>query len=140
MSYIGANSQGIIGVANTDIIDGSTISNATLDSTNTFPAIGQLAFWYGNASASSSITFTLDGVSSYTVIFNGRDNSTPFFPKNLTFIIDSSDGTITSKTDSWSTSLNESFDNSTKVLTLSSSSDTQIMSILIFKGAVTEGT
>lgn len=63
-----------------------------------------------------------------------------FFPKNLTFIIDSSDGTITSKTDSWSTSLNESFDNSTKVLTLSSSSDTQIMSILIFKGAVTEGT
>lgn len=35
-SYIGANSQGIIGVANTDIIDGSTIKNATLDSTNTF--------------------------------------------------------------------------------------------------------
>jgi hypothetical protein len=38
MSYIGANSQGIIGVANTDIIDGSTISNATLDSSVTFPA------------------------------------------------------------------------------------------------------
>lgn len=36
--YVGANSQGIIGVANTDIIDGSTISNATLDSTVTFPA------------------------------------------------------------------------------------------------------
>ena len=38
MSYIGANSQGIIGVANTDIIDGSTIKNATFDSTVTFPA------------------------------------------------------------------------------------------------------
>ena len=40
MSYIGANSQGIIGVANTDIIDGGTIQNATLDSTVTFPAGG----------------------------------------------------------------------------------------------------
>jgi hypothetical protein len=38
MSYIGANSQGIIGVANTDIIDGSTIQNATLESSVTFPA------------------------------------------------------------------------------------------------------
>lgn len=117
-----------------------TITGGTIGSSVVFPAIGQLAFWYGNASASSSITFTLDGVSSYTVIFNGRDNTTPFFPKNLTFIIDSSDGTITSKTDSWSTSLNESFNNSTKVLTLSTGSDTQVMSILIFKGAITEGT
>ena len=54
MSYIGANSQGIIGVANTDIIDGSTIKNATLDSSVTFPA-GQTLSYH-----SSSLTGTAD--------------------------------------------------------------------------------
>lgn len=73
-------------IAEHDLVnDKVDVKNATLDSTVTFPAIGQLAFWYGNASASSSITFTLDGVSSYTVIFNGRHNSTPFFSKKLNF-------------------------------------------------------
>lgn len=130
MSYIGSKRSSSL----------VSFDEGTIGSGVVFPPIGQLSFWHGNASVSTSVDFTLDGISSYTVIFNGRHSSTPFFPKNLTFIIDSSNGTITSKTDSWSASLNESFNNSTKVLTLSSSSDTDIMHILIFKGAITEGT
>ena len=112
----------------------------SIDSGVQFPAIGQLVFWHGYAAVSSSINFTLDGVSSYTIIFNGRRSTTPFHGHNLTFIIDSTDGTITSKTDAWGADMNESFNNSTKVLTLSTGSSTNVMSILIFKGAVTEGT
>lgn len=135
MSYIGAKTVGVI--AN---VDGGTISNATLDSTVTFPSIGQLAFWHGYAAASSSHTFTLDGTNSYTVLVTGRHTSSPLYAKNLTFIIDSSTGTITSKTDAWGAELNESYNTSTNVLTISMGSSTDLMQILIFKGAITEGT
>lgn len=117
-----------------------TINNATLGSSVVFPAIGQLAFWHGYAAASSSHTFTLDGTNSYTVLVTGRHTSSPLYTKNLTFIIDSATGTVTSKTDPWGTALNESYDTSTNVLTLSTDSSTELMQILIFKGAITEGT
>ena len=115
-------------------------STLTLDSGVVFPAIGQLAFWHGYSAPSSSITFTLDGISSYTVLFTGRHASSPLFPKNLSFIINSSNGTITNKTDAWHNSLNESYNTSTNVLTLTGDSSTEVMHILIFRGAITEGT
>ena len=122
----------------------ATHSDATakvsLDSGLTFPAIGQLVFFNGYESTSSTITCTLDGNSSYTVIFNGRHSSTPYYPKTLSFIINSTNGTISNKTDAWSTSLNEYYNTSTKVLSLESDGDTEIMNALVFKGAITEMT
>ena len=59
MSYIGANSQGIIGVANTDIIDGSTIQNATLDSSVTFPAVPQFISAWARITATASGSETI---------------------------------------------------------------------------------
>lgn len=117
-----------------------TLGNATLASNNTFPAIGQLAAWHGATGTSASITFTLDGVSSYTIIGLGRYESDPYGPHTLSFIIDSSNGTISNKTDNWGNSFNESFNNSTKVLTITTDSSHSVLFVLIYKGAVTEGT
>ena len=118
--------------------DGALTSNVDMSNV-VFPPIGLLSFWHGYKGSSSSVTFTLDGTSSYTVIFNGRHSSSPYYPKNLTFVIDSSDGTISHKTDAWDIVINESFNNTTKVLTLSVDSTTEIMSILIFLGAISMG-
>ena len=120
-------------------ITNGTLSAGTIESSVNFnPAIGQLVFWHGYTS--SSITCTLDGTSTYVVLVLGRIESSPYYPINLTFMIDSSDGSITNKTDAWGAALDESFDNSTKVLTLSKSGSNSIMQALIFKGAVTEMT
>ena len=117
-----------------------TINNATLDSTVTFPSIGQLVFWHGHTSNSTTVTCTFDRTSYYTVICTGRHNTTPFLPKNLTFIINSLNGVVSNKTDDWSTALNESYNASTGVLSITSDSDTEFMNVLIFKGAITEMT
>jgi len=130
MSYIGSKRSSSL----------VSFDEGTIGSGVVFPAIGQLAFWYGYSGANSSITFTLDGISSYTVLFTGRHTSSPLYAKNLTFIINSSNGTITNKTDIWANELNESYNTSTNVLTLTTGGSTSVMQILIFKGAITEGT
>lgn len=82
MSYIGANSQGIIGVANTDIIDGSTISNATLDSTVTFPAGTVLQVVQSPNNASDTTTsLTFEDITNFSV------DITPASSSNKIFII-----------------------------------------------------
>lgn len=84
MSYIGANSQGIIGVANTDIIDGGTISNATLNSSVTFPTfvpeiIAALRFDGSDGSTISlqtnNLTASRNGTGDYTLTFGSARSS-----------------------------------------------------------------
>ena len=132
------DSAGNVVLGNSGLTSNVDMSNVDMSNV-VFPAIGQLAFWHGYSGPSSNINFTLDGVSSYTVIFNCRYNSHPYFPMNLTMIVNSANGTISNKTRSW-VELSESFNNSTKVLTLSGDSTVDTMSILIFRGAITEGT
>ena len=113
-----------------------TLGNATIDSSVTFPAMGQLAKWSGSTSTSASVPFALDGVSNYTFIGIGRYELDPYGPITLSLIIDSSNGTISSKTDNWGNSFNESFNNSTKVLTITTDNNHSILYCLIFKGAI----
>ena len=118
-----------------------SLSAVTIGSSVNFnPSIGQLAFYSHFHSPSSTITCTLDGTSTYLVVVNGRRSTSPYHPLNLTFKIDSSDGTITEGSDPWGADLNESFNNSTKVLSMTCDSDTEIMTVLIFKGSVAEMT
>ena len=56
--------------------------------------------------STADVTFTLDGVSTYTFIGIGRYELDPYGPHTLSFIIDSSNGTISSKTDNWGNSFN----------------------------------
>lgn len=80
--YVGANSQGIIGVANTDIIDGSTIRNATLDSSVTINAgsnvsgIGQLVgISYVNSHSGDGNYVTLENNKDYHLVVTGYAGS-----------------------------------------------------------------
>ena len=77
MSYIGANAQGIIAS-----IDGGTISNATLDSTVTFPAGTVLQVVQSPNNASDSTT-SLD----FEDITNFSVDITPASSSNKIFII-----------------------------------------------------
>ena len=122
-------------------IPNGTLSAGTIGSAVTFnPAIGQLAFYSHYHGTSSTISCTLDGTSSYLVIVQGRKSSGTYHVINLSFKIDSSDGTISEGSDPWTNDLNESFNNSSKVLTIASDGDSEIMNTLIFKGAPTEMT
>ena len=112
-----------------------SLTSGTIGSSVNFPAIGQLVHWNGYAGNNSTTTYTMDGSSTYTVIVNGRNSASPYFPVNLTFSINSSNGTISSKTDSWGTRLDESFNNTTKVLTITNHNSTELMTLLIFKSS-----
>ena len=97
---------------------------------------GTLAFFGGSTAGNRS--FTLDGVSKYHVFAWVRYDADPYYPMVLSFVIDSSDGTITKKTDDWGTSVNESYNTSTKVLEIISQGGT-LMQVQIFYGDIIEG-
>ena len=116
-----------------------TAKNITVDTTvkGTSKIDGTLAFFGGSTADNRS--FTLDGVSKYHVFAWVRYDANPYYPMVLTFVIDSSDGTITKKTDEWSTSVDESYNTSTKVLEIVSQGGTMIQ-VQIFYGDIPEGT
>jgi len=116
-----------------------TAKNLTVDTTvkGTSKIDGTLAFFGGSTGDNRS--FTLDGVSKYHVFAWVRHDADPYYPKVLSFVLDSSDGTITKKTDQWGNDINEVYNSTTKVLEIQSSSGT-IMQVQIFYGDITEGT
>lgn len=116
-----------------------TAKNITVDTTvkGTSKIDGTLAFFGGSTADNRS--FTLDGVSKYHVFAWVRHDASPYYPKVLSFVIDSSDGTITKKTDEWGTAIDEVYNSTTKVLEIQSSSGT-LMQVQIFYGDIPEGT
>ena len=116
-----------------------TAKNLTVDTTvkGTSKIDGTLAFFGGHTADNRS--FTLDGVSKYHVFAWVRYDLDPYYPMVLTFVIDSSDGTITKKTDTWGTSVDESYNTSTKVLEIISQGGS-LMHVQIFYGDIPEGT
>ena len=115
-----------------------TAKNLTVDTTvkGTSKIDGTLAFFGGHTTDNRS--FTLDGVSKYHVFAWVRYDLDPYYPMVLTFVIDSSDGTITKKTDIWATSVNEYYNTSTKVLEIESQGGSMIH-VQIFYGDIPEG-
>ena len=102
---------------------------------------GLLAFFQGYKSTSSTTTFTLDGSSIYTVAVAGRNyGGGVYYATRLSFDIDSSNGTISNKLDVWGDQLNESFDNNTKILTITNDSGNEIFYIFIYYGPIARGT
>lgn len=89
MSYIGANAQGII--AN---IDGGTISNATLDSSATFPANMVLNVWSASktdTASTVSTSYTSTGLSELSItVSNPKSESSKFL---VSFTVYVSQGT-----------------------------------------------
>ena len=116
-----------------------TAKNLTVDTTvkGTSKIDGTLAFFGGHTADNRS--FTLDGVSKYHVFAWVRYDADPYYPMVLTFVIDSSDGTITKKTDTWGSSVDESYNTSTKVLEIISQGGS-LMHVQIFYGDIPEGT
>ena len=116
-----------------------TAKNITVDTTvkGTSKIDGTLAFFGGSTADNRS--FTLDGVSKYHVFAWVRYDADPYYPMVLTFVIDSSDGTITKKTDTWGSSVDEYYNTSTKVLEIVSQGGTMIQ-VQIFYGDIPEGT
>ena len=116
-----------------------TAKNLTVDTTvkGTSKIDGTLAFFGGHTADNRS--FTLDGVSKYHVFAWVRYDADPYYPMVLTFVIDSSDGTITKKTDTWGSSVDESYNTSTKVLEIISQGGS-LMHVEIFYGDIPEGT
>ena len=116
-----------------------TAKNITVDTTvkGTSKIDGTLAFFGGHTADNRS--FTLDGVSKYHVFAWVRYDADPYYPMVLTFVIDSSDGTITKKTDTWGSSVDESYNTSTKVLEIISQGGS-LMHVQIFYGDIPEGT
>jgi len=116
-----------------------TAKNLTVDTTvkGTSKIDGTLAFFGGHTYDNRS--FTLDGVSKYHVFVWVRYDADPYYPMVLTFVIDSSDGTITKKTDTWGSSVDESYNTSTKVLEIISQGGS-LMYVQIFYGDIPEGT
>ena len=102
---------------------------------------GLLAFFQGFKSTSSTTTFTLDGSSIYTVAVAGRNyGGGVYYATRLSFDIDSSNGTISNKLDVWGNQLDESFDNNTKILTITTDSSNEIFYIFIYYGPIARGT
>lgn len=87
----------------------------------------------GYLAASSSYDITLDGTSNYIVDIIGRKSTSTTYSLGLQFKIDSSDGTITDKSNAWPGKVYESYDVPTKTLTLSTDSSHEIVSSRIFK-------
>ena len=116
-----------------------TAKNLTVDTTvkGTSKIDGTLAFFGGHTADNRS--FTLDGVSKYHVFAWVRYDADPYYPMVLTFVIDSSDGTITKKTDTWGSSVDESYNTSTKVLEIISQGGS-LMHVQIFYGDIPDGT
>ena len=93
-------------------------------------------------SSTTTVTFTLDGVSSYVCFVFGRVNSGSYYPKVRTFSINSATGNITQDSDAWTPDVVGStpgYNTSTKVLTLTKASNTEYVYIHIYRGTVQHG-
>lgn len=93
-------------------------------------------------SGTTTVTFTLDGVSSYVCFVFGRLNGGSAYPKVRTFSINSATGNITQDSDAWAPDVvgtTPGYDISTKVLTLTKASNTEYVYIHIYRGVVQHG-
>ena len=93
-------------------------------------------------SSTTTVTFTLDGVSSYVCFVFGRLNGGSAYPKVRTFSINSATGNITQDSDAWTPDVvgtTPGYNTSTKVLTLTKASNTEYVYIHIYRGVVQHG-
>ena len=117
-----------------------TAKNLTVDTTvkGTSKIDGTLAFFGGHTADNRS--FTLDGVSKYHVFAWVRYDADPYYPMVLTFVLDSSDGTVTKQTLNWGAgNVNHTYNATTKVLEVTSGGGS-LIHVQIFYGDIPEGT